>query len=139
MNFSLPGMVEEEEAGLNMTPLIDVVFLLLIFFMVTSTLKDETALSVDLQESTASPLPVEKNALTLVINLEGEYFINGVLLPDSDVESLMSALQESAGTNPDPLLNIHADRNVAYEKVVRVMEAARRLGYEHLNVAVSKQ
>lgn len=139
MKFSLPSAGEEEDAGLNMTPLIDVVFLLLLFFMVTSTLKDETALTVDLPQSTASPTPVQKNSLTLVINLEGDYFLNGALLPDSEVEPLMAALQKAAGDNPDPLLNIHADRNVAYEKVVRVMEAARRLGYDHLNVAVSKR
>ena len=122
-----------------MTPLIDVVFLLLIFFMVTSTLKDETALSVDLPESTAEPVAPVNDSLDLVITREGDYFLNGQPLPQAEIDPLMAAIREAAGGREDPLLNIHADRGVAYEKVVRVMEAARRLGYERLNIAVSKR
>lgn len=137
MKFSVA--VPEEDGNLNMTALVDVVFLLLLFFMVTSSLRDETSLAVNLPESSAEAVVAESEPLTVVINLEGDYYINGKRLPDAAVELLMNALREAAGETPEPLLNIHADRQVAYEKVVRVMEAARRLGYERLNVAVTKK
>ena len=125
-----------ENVEINLASLIDVVFILLLFFVVTTTFTRETQLKVDLPEA-ASGTPPEDTALKqmeVLISAEGSYSLNGQALLKSDLESLMAALgKESAGDNSLPLV-ISADAQTPHQAVITAMDAAGKLGFSHLRI-----
>ncbi|UUY06879.1 biopolymer transporter ExbD [Pseudomonas sp. J452] len=125
-----------ESVEINLASLIDVVFILLLFFVVTTTFTRETQLKVDLPEA-ASGTPPEETALKqmeVLISAEGSYSLNGQALLKSDLESLMAALgKESAGDNSLPLV-ISADAQTPHQAVITAMDAAGKLGFAHLRI-----
>jgi biopolymer transport protein ExbD len=125
-----------ENVEINLASLIDVVFILLLFFVVTTTFTRETQLKVDLPEA-ASGTPPEETALKqmeVLISAEGSYSLNGQALLKSDLESLMAALgKESAGDNSLPLV-ISADAQTPHQAVITAMDAAGKLGFAHLRI-----
>jgi len=123
---------------LNITPLIDVVFLLLIFFMVSTTFQRETQLSVQLPEAAAPESKSEDQTIEVVINARGEYFLNGRELVNNQPATLRAALARlSSGRKGTPLV-IRADARTPHQAVVTVMDAARQLGLLHLSIATAK-
>jgi len=125
-----------ENVEINLASLIDVVFILLLFFVVTTTFTRETQLKVDLPEA-ASGTPPQDTALKqmeILISAEGSYSLNGQALLKSDLESLMAALgKESAGDNSLPLV-ISADAQTPHQAVITAMDAAGKLGFAHLRI-----
>ena len=107
-----------EDQGINLTPLIDVVFLLLIFFMVSTTFTKETHLSVDLPEAVGEQSSELPEQIEILISAEGSYSINGKALVNSKVATLKSALEKtSEGNNKVPLV-ITADAKTPHQAVV---------------------
>ena len=127
MNFRSHS-ADDADLGVELTPLIDVVFLLLIFFMVSSSFKDETRLALDLPESAAESSTVLQ-ALDVVISADGDYHINGDLVAHPDIESLKLSLRAAASGRTDPTVVIAADRHASHGDVVRLLEAARQLNF----------
>ncbi len=122
------------EVEVNLTPLIDVVFLLLIFFMVSTTFTKESQLSIDLPEASASPGTVAERTLEISITRSGEFAINDVALTNNKLQTLMNALQKvSDGDNTLPLV-ITADSATPHQSVVTAMDAAGQLGFSHLSI-----
>ncbi|WP_061240336.1 biopolymer transporter ExbD [Ectopseudomonas composti] len=125
-----------ENVEINLAPLIDVVFILLLFFVVTTTFTRETQLKVDLPEA-ASGTPPEQTELKQVevmIGADGAYSVNGKALLESNLSNLMAALQkESAGDNSLPLI-ISADGKTPHQSVITAMDAAGKLGFAHLRI-----
>ncbi|AQZ36225.1 biopolymer transporter ExbD [Pseudomonas sp. LPH1] len=119
-----------------MASLIDVVFILLLFFVVTTTFTRETQLKVDLPEA-ASGTPPEQTELKQVevlIGADGAYSVNGKALLESNLTNLMAALQkESDGDNSLPLI-ISADGKTPHQAVITAMDAAGKLGFSHLRI-----
>lgn len=127
-----------EELELNITPLIDVVFLLLIFFMVTTTFQQQTELQIKLptaQESVTSEAP---DPIRVVIGVNGQYVVEGQRLPDNRRATLIEALGEVLGEDADRPLIIRADGRTPHQAVVRVMDAAAQLGIDRLSIATSR-
>lgn len=122
------------EEGVNLTPLIDVVFLLLIFFMVSTTFTKETHLKVDLPEAQAQPATEAAEQIEVLISAGGAYSVNGEALVNSQLKTLMAAIEEKGQGNTKVPFVITADAKVPYEKVVQVMDAAGRLGYVNLSM-----
>ena len=123
-----------EEVGINLTPLIDVVFLLLIFFMVSTTFNRETQLSIDLPEAEGSPAPTTDEQIEILINEAGQYRVNGQGLVDSRMRTLQAAIYKiSAGDTTMPMV-ITADAQAAHQDVVRAMDAAGQMGFVHLSI-----
>ena len=123
-----------EEVGINLTPLIDVVFLLLIFFMVSTTFNRETQLSIDLPEAEGSPPPTAEEQIEILINEAGQYRVNGQGLVDSRMRTLQAAIYKiSAGDTTMPMV-ITADAQAAHQDVVRAMDAAGQMGFVHLSI-----
>ncbi|MFT2111321.1 ExbD/TolR family protein [Marinomonas sp. 2405UD68-3] len=122
-----------DEVNINLTPLIDVVFLLLIFFMVTTTFKQSTELTIDLPTATSSdPVTVSNEQIEVVITSDGQYVINGLTLINGRADTLKLGLDEaSEGNNQLPLI-ITADANSSYEMVMKVYDAATQLGFTKL-------
>lgn len=122
------------EDSVNLTPLIDVVFLLLIFFMVSTTFTKETHLDVDLPEASGEPMPQEKLQVEVLINAEGGFAVNGKSLINKQLNTLKAAIEETAeGDNKVPLI-ITADAQTPHQSVVTAMDAAAQLGFARLSI-----
>jgi biopolymer transport protein ExbD len=123
-----------DEVGINLTPLIDVVFLLLIFFMVSTTFTRETQLSIDLPEAEGRAAEVSEQQIEILIDEAGRYRVNGQGLVDGRLRTLQAAIYKiSAGDTTLPMI-ITADAQAAHEDVVRAMDAAGQMGFVHLSI-----
>ncbi len=118
---------------LDLTPLIDVVFLLLIFFMVTTTfVPDATGLQVDLPRSDTQQVVGESDDLTLQVGADGAVAIDGRAL---SLEQLSAELRKAARTNPNTLIVLEADTATSHGRVVEVMDLAREIGLTSFAIA----
>jgi biopolymer transport protein ExbD len=123
-----------EEPDVNLTPMIDVVFLLLLFFMVSTSFIRESSLKVDLPEATGQSLAVQEKAVDIII-AGGEFIINNVTLDNPSHEQLSAHLKQIVGDNEDPHIIISADANTEYRNIVTAMDTAQQLGYTRLTLA----
>lgn len=123
------------EVGVNLTPLIDVVFLLLIFFMVSTTFTRETQLTIDLPEAQGAPREAAQQPVEILVAEDGSYRVNGRPVADRQFRSLQAALYSvSAGDTTRPLV-IAADAQAPHADVVRAMDAAGQMGFARLSIA----
>mgnify|MGYP002631839498 CR=1 FL=1 len=130
----------QRDNSINLTPLIDVVFLLLIFFMVTTTFTRETRMLISLPEAEAEAESIarEEKVVELVVSKDGSYAVDGQSLINRDIKTIMAALKDaSAGDNKMPLV-ITADALSTHQAVITAMDAAGRLGFETLNIATQQ-
>ncbi len=122
------------EVSINLTPLIDVVFLLLIFFMVSTTFNRETQLTIDLPEATGETREHDGREIEILIDEGGNYRVNGQGLVDNRMRTLQAAIYKlSAGDTTLPMI-ITADAQAAHQYVVRAMDAAGQMGFVHLSI-----
>jgi len=120
-----------EKGRLDITPLIDVVLLLLIFFMLTSSFITQAGLRIDLPESTAAE-PQERENLIIVVSEDDELYIEDELVSwGSCRERLASGLASSS----DPVLILKADRNAHHGVVVKLMSLAKEIGWKRMAIA----
>lgn len=125
-----------ETVDINLASLIDVVFILLLFFVVTTTFTRETQLRVELPEAVTGASADDQNAkqLDIAISADGVFSVNNQVLPSNDLASLVDALQkESAGDTSLPL-SISADGKTQHQAVITAMDAAGKLGFSHLRM-----
>jgi len=113
---------------INITSLIDVIFLLLIFFLVTSTFSEQPALRIDLPRS-AAPGISRREEMVLAVTREGNFFLDQKPV---ERERLAELLADSARRQEDPTLVLKADRQVAYGLIVELMDISRRVGLEKI-------
>ena len=124
-----------EELSINITPLIDVVFLLLIFFMLTTTFSRETRLLINLPEANADIAENQSPQIEITVAREGGYTINGRALINSRLETLMRGLElESGGDLNVPIILI-ADAEATHQSVVTAMDAISQSGFTRMNIA----
>jgi len=125
----------KEEPTVDLTSLIDVVFLLLLFFMVS-----KAVLKVDLPEASAVDAPIDlPERLELVIDANGLMFLNDRQLVDSDERTIKAALNEAVGDDRDLPLILRADRETPHHFVVTVMDVAAQLGFRNLSIAADRK
>jgi biopolymer transport protein ExbD len=124
-----------QDEQINLTPLIDVVFLLLIFFMVSTTFTKETHLEIDLPEASAEPATASESvSIDISIQVTGDYVINGQALVNQQSITLQRALKKVAGGDNTLPLTITADANTPHQAVVRAMDVAGQLGFAQLRI-----
>ncbi|MDP1521150.1 ExbD/TolR family protein [Porticoccus litoralis] len=128
----------KNDQGVNLTPLIDVVFLLLIFFMVSTTFTKESHLVLDLPEADGKIEETPAQQIEVLIGREGDYSINGKPLINRQIETLMKALDEVSQGNSNTPLTITADANTTHQAVVTAMDAAGRMGFVHLKITTKQ-
>lgn len=126
-----------EEPEINLIPLIDVLLMTMIFLLVTTSFSSQSQLRLQLPDA-ASATALADAQVRISIDAQGQYFINNRQLLDGSTEQLMQALGQAAGGRKEPVVVISADRKTPHEAVIRVMDAARRLGYNHLTFATQK-
>ncbi len=136
MNFRI---TKEEEPQLNLTPLIDVVFLLLIFFMVSTTFDKQSELSIDLPTADGKPVKVEKMfKVDIAIDGQGHYFVNQRRLKEDNLKTLKRAITITKADHKKLQVVISSDKNTPYQAFITAMDAARQLGLEHVNLATKR-
>ncbi len=127
-----------EEPEVNLTPLIDVVFLLLIFFMVSTTFQRESELKIELPEASAEPAEAPEEALEIIIDAQGRYFLQGEQVLNSELKTLKRAIQKAVVDKKDPPVIIRADARTPHQAVIRAMDAASQLGLVKMSLATSQ-
>lgn len=129
----------KEEPDINITSLIDVVFLLLIFFMVSTTFEQQAALRVDLPDASAVESTQEvPERLEVVVDREGRMFINDNALINSEQRTVRAAFLEAARDDRSLPIILRADRDTPHHFVVSVMDAAAALGFNNLSIAANR-
>ena len=129
MRFRRP---EEEEVRLSIAPLIDVVFLLLIFFMVTSHFDVASGVRIQLPKVAKKIFTENRNKLTLVIDREGSVYIKGKKVEFSDLKVELEAIKKEKGIFQ---LILHADKDVRHGRVVEIMDLAKTAGAHSIIIA----
>lgn len=127
-----------EEPDVNLTALIDVVFLLLIFFMVSTTFERDTEISIELPEAGGPVMQGDKTVVEISIDAKGRYFVNKQEVVNTQLATLKQAIKKAAGKAEKPRVILSADRNTPHQSVVSAMDAARQLGFVNLTFATSK-
>jgi biopolymer transport protein ExbD len=129
----------KEEPNVDLTSLIDVVFLLLLFFMVSTTFDHQAVLKVDLPEASAVEAPSEQpERLELVIDANGLMYLNDQQLVDSKQRTIIAAFNQAAGENRELPLILRADRETPHHFVVTAMDVAAQLGFSNLSIATDR-
>lgn len=132
MNFRRP---RNDEAGINLTPLIDVVFLLLIFFMVSTTFDRHADIQLQLPEADREPVATERAWVDILVDATGHYYVDGRELVNRRPETLQRAVEQALADRPgDPVL-IRADANATHQSVVTALDVVGRLGVTAVSIA----
>nr|VFK22001.1 MAG: biopolymer transport protein ExbD [Candidatus Kentron sp. MB] len=125
-----------EAPDVTLTPLIDVVFLLLIFFMISTTFERGSEISIELPEASAEAKISAGKTIEVAIDAQGYYYINGKQLVNTQIETLKKVLTGlNDATSPSPPLILMADEDTPYQSVVTLMDVAQQLGFARLRFA----
>lgn len=128
----------EDEPDVNLTPLIDVVFLLLIFFMVSTTFEHQSRIQIELPEATASPVEVDEESIEIIIDAQGRYFIGEEQVVNTELKTLKSAISKAVGERETAPVTIRADAKTPHQAVITALDATSQLGLTHISLATSK-
>jgi len=130
MNFRRGRQREEPE--INLVPMIDVMLVILIFLMITTTYSKYTELQISLPTADAEKQPQRPNEVTVVVSAQGQYTINKAPIAFASVEQFAEEMRRAGGTLKDPVVVISADAKATHQSVVRVMEASRIAGLSQI-------
>ena len=128
----------KDDVELNLTPLIDVVFLLLIFFMVSTTFQRASEINLTLPEASEEYTEAKPDSVKVDIDVQGRVFVNGKQLVNTQLLTIREALRDAARDVKNPPLIIAADANARHQMVIKVMDAARQLGLIKITFATQK-
>ena len=123
---------EKEHLEINLVPLIDVMMVILIFLMITTTYSKYTELQINLPTAEAERQVERADEIAVLVNAQGQYVVNRSAVPFRSVEQLAQELRRAAGQGSEPVLVISADAAATHQSVVRVMEAARLAGLSQI-------
>jgi biopolymer transport protein ExbD len=123
---------EKEPLEINLVPLIDVMMVILIFLMITTTYNKYSELQINLPSADADKQAERANEVAVLVNTQGQYVINRRPVVFRGIEQLAGELKRAASTAKEPVVVISADANATHQAVVRVMEAARLAGLSQI-------
>ena len=127
-----------EKVDLNITPLIDVVFLLLIFFMVSTTFERESEINITLPEASKEITQAKPDSINIGIDAQSRIYINDKALLNSQLSTIKEAIFDALGSLEEATVIISADAKTSHQSVIRVMDAARQLGLVRITFATQK-
>jgi biopolymer transport protein ExbD len=133
--MNLRGNRNRDEPEINFIPLIDVLLVILIFLMVTTTYQRVAELQITLPEAEADQAKQRPKEVNVGIDAQGRYVIDRTVFSFTSVGALADMLKRAAGDAKDPIVVINADANATHQSVVHVMEAARSAGLVHITFA----
>ncbi|MGQ0544055.1 MAG: ExbD/TolR family protein [Betaproteobacteria bacterium] len=123
---------EKEALEINLVPMIDVMLVILIFLMITTTYSKYTELQISLPTASAERQPDRPNEITVLVNAQGQYVVNRSAVPFRSVEQLADELRRAGAAHKDPVVVISADAAATHQAVIRVMEASRLAGLSQI-------
>jgi biopolymer transport protein ExbD len=133
MNFR--GSRTRDDPEINFIPLIDVLLVILIFLMVTTTYQRVAELQITLPEAQANEAKPKPKEVVVGVDAQGRYVIDRSVFNFTSVAEFAQLLRRAAGDAAEPVIIINADANATHQAVVHVMEAARSAGYIHITFA----
>lgn len=137
MNFQRGRSRDEPE--INLIPMIDVLLVILIFMMVTTSYAKFSELQINLPEAGGDAKKTQANTVTVSIDASEHYAINNQGVPYSNVDDMATWLKKAAGDQSDPTIVIDADAKATHQSVINVMEAARRAGFGRITFTTQNQ
>ncbi len=136
MNLQLPG--GEDEPEIILVSLIDVVFILLLFFIVTTTFKHQSRIQIELPEASADAVQQEEQPLEIIVDAQGRYFIGDQQVINSELKTLKSAISKAIGDRESVPVTVRADANTPHQAVITVLDATSQLGLTHISLATTR-
>lgn len=126
---------ERDEPEINLIPMIDVLLVILIFLMITTTYSKFSGLEINLPTADSQTQPEQSNEIDVIVTAAGQVMINRSPLAGADVVAIADGLRRAAGARKDPVIIINADAKATHQSVVDVMQAAQVAGYPHISFA----
>jgi biopolymer transport protein ExbD len=123
---------EKEPLEINLVPMIDVMLVILIFLMISTTYSKYTELQINLPSAQAERQPERPNEITVLVNAQGQYVVNRTPVPFRSVEQLAEELRRAGAPLKEPVVIISADAVATHQSVIRVMEASRLAGLSQI-------
>ena len=133
MNFR--GLQSREEPEINFIPLIDVLLVILIFLMVTTTYQRVAELQITLPDADADPIKQRPKEINIGVDVQGRYVIDRTVFTFTTVNALAETLTKASAGTKDAVVIVNADANSTHQSVIHVMEAARLAGLTHITFA----
>ena len=133
MNFQRGRGHDEPE--INLIPLIDVLLVIIIFLMLTTTYSRFSGLEINLPTADANSQVEQPNEINVAITASGQVLVDKVPLVAAEVKAISEALRRAAGDRTDPVIVINADAKATHQSVVNIMQAAQTAGYPHISFA----
>jgi biopolymer transport protein ExbD len=133
MNFQRGQSHDEPE--INLIPFIDVLLVIIIFLMLTTTYAKFSGLEINLPTADASKQAEQPGEINVAVTASGQVLVNKTPLAVPEVMAISEALRRAAGDNKDPVVVINADAKATHQSVVDVMQAAQTAGYPHISFA----
>ena len=137
MNFQRGRTREEPE--INLIPMIDVLLVILIFMMVTTTYAKFSELQINLPQASGEQSANKADQINVSVDATEHYAINNAVTAFTDVDVLAQALRKAAGEQKDPVIIINADAKAPHQSVINIMEAARIAGYARITFTTSRK
>ncbi len=124
-----------EEPEINLIPMIDVLLVIIIFLMLTTTYSKFSGIEINLPTAEAGKQVEQPNEVEVAVTAAGQVLINKSPLAVANVQSIADALRRAAGERQNPVIVINADAKATHQSVVDIMQAAQTAGYPHISFA----
>ena len=129
---------QREELEINLIPMIDVLLVILIFLMITTTYSKFSWLEINLPTADAPQNKEQPNEINVVVTAAGEIMVNKAPLGGRDIETIATAMKRLTGAGKEPVVIINADAKAAHQSVIDVMQAAQLAGLSHISFATQQ-
>lgn len=129
----------QDEPHIDLVPLIDVILVLIIFFVITTTFDARSTLQLQLPTASEQNTPTPPRSLSVLINADGQYFINDHEVLRGDVESVKRAIADVAGSDREQPVLLRADARTPYQAVVTAQDALGQLGFRRIAIATAPE
>ncbi|RZZ81043.1 MULTISPECIES: ExbD/TolR family protein [Pseudoxanthomonas] len=128
-----------DEPEINLVPLIDVILVLIIFFVITTTFDARSTLQLQLPSASQQPADAPAKALNILINAEGRYFVGDSEVLRTDADALKQAIAQSAGKDHTRPVLLRADARTPHQAVVTALDALAQLGFKRISIATAPE
>ena len=129
----------DDTPDINMIPLIDVILVLIIFFVITTTFDARSVLKLELPRADGQPSETQDQSLSVLVNAEGRYFVGDREALRTDVDSLKRTIAEVAGPDRNRSVLLRADARTPHQAVVTALEALGQLGFHRIAIATAPE
>ncbi len=129
----------DDTPDINMIPLIDVILVLIIFFVITTTFESRSVLKLELPRADGQPAQTQDKTLSVLVNADGRYFVGDREALRTDVDSLKHTIAEVAGPDRDRNVLLRADARTQHQSVVTALDALGQLGFRHISIATAPE